>query len=814
MELIEGIKHLIDGNAVIIMGAGASYGAKNGFGDFPSGSMLAKELYSACDITPDDENDLQDAAQCYEEKFTAMGLIQQVRCLLTCASFTESHEMIYSQPWLRYYTTNYDDVAELAAKKHNILLTPVTLTSNFRQYHEMDHLCVHINGHIGRLDETSLHHEFKLTSNSYLSQTNILNSQWGDLLNNDLETAKCIVILGLSLKYDLDLSKIIFNASFIDKTLVISAPDLSPNAENRLKRYGAVYKIGVDGFAAAISSTKETYVPQEAHPTDRLYTAFTYEYRPKYNLISPTPDDVFRMLLSGQYSDSLFHKSKGRYDGIVGRKTFQLIKDSILNGKRFVFIHADMGNGKTACITELRHSLSNENIHSFLLKNADSKKISEEIAAICHLSKTQKVLVIIEDYTNYMEIIHKFSLYSENNIQFVLTARSALNFNKMPDIFEDFAIKENESAVFNVNRLENSDLEDCIRIFDEYGLFGRKAYLDKAQKMEYLSRRKNGARQFQSIMLDIMQSDVMQEKVKNIVSLIAAESKQYYRTVILVLLVKVMNLRLSVTDIERIAGVELGTDALFQANVAIQELLSLKSSSDFLIKSPVTARFILQKLSNPEIIIDALYELASYAVKYCDTPKYTNILTSVISYSHVNSFVQGVDNKPQFLSAYYDRLSTIEYYRSNNFFWLQYAISCIESQNFPRAQRYLETAYGLIPDGFIPFQINNQQARFYLERILHDESSNPCADFTSAHKLLMVPIISSKDNEFNVVRLFGYYCRKKIIVTMTSNPNDKHLYKSMCKEAYARLTAFAKKHSEYTGELKDLQGRLLAAYVS
>ena len=88
--------------------------------------------------------------------------------------------------------------------------------------------------------------------------------------------------------------------------------------------------------------------------------------------------------------------------------------------------------------------------------------------------------------------------------------------------------------------------------------------------------------------------------------MIETESKQYYRTVILVLLVKVMNLRLKVTDIERIAGIELGTDALFQANAAIQELLSVKSNSDFLIKSPVTARFILQELSDPEVIIDAL----------------------------------------------------------------------------------------------------------------------------------------------------------------------------------------------------------------
>mgnify|MGYP001782869110 CR=1 FL=1 len=116
MELNVGIKHIIDGNAIIIMGAGASYGAKNAFGDFPSGSRLASELYKKCDIDPDDENDLQDASQCYEERFSTSSLISEIRTLLTCSSFTKSHTTIYSLPWMRYYTTNYDDVAMLIEK--------------------------------------------------------------------------------------------------------------------------------------------------------------------------------------------------------------------------------------------------------------------------------------------------------------------------------------------------------------------------------------------------------------------------------------------------------------------------------------------------------------------------------------------------------------------------------------------------------------------------------------------------------------------------------------------------------------------------
>ena len=78
MELNVGIKHIIDRNAIIIMGAGASYGAKNAFGDFPSGTLLAEELYKKCGIIPDDKTDLQDASQCYEELFQPQVLLQKL----------------------------------------------------------------------------------------------------------------------------------------------------------------------------------------------------------------------------------------------------------------------------------------------------------------------------------------------------------------------------------------------------------------------------------------------------------------------------------------------------------------------------------------------------------------------------------------------------------------------------------------------------------------------------------------------------------------------------------------------------------------
>lgn len=812
MELNLGIRHIIDGDAIIIMGAGASYGAKNAFGDFPSGSRLANELYKKCGIKPDDENDLQDASQCYEEKFSTSELISEIRTLLTCSSFTESHTTIYSLPWMRYYTTNYDDVALLAAKKNGVTITPVTLTSNLKKYIDYERLCVHINGHLGHLNETTIHDEFKLTANSYMSQNNILNSEWGDLLQNDLETAKCIFIVGLSLKYDLDLSRILFNSDFIEKTILISSPDLSDNGENRLSRYGRVYKIGVDKFADEIQEVQKIYTPQIRDEADKLYTAFLHYYKQKYDFQKPMPEDVFNLFLNGKYKESLYYKSNGLYLAFIYRKAFTKIRCSLKKGKRFLFVHSDMGNGKTACINELKYWLSKQEIHTFILTNAESTKISEEIAAISILSKTKKVIIIIDDYTNYIDVLRKFSLYENSNIQFVLTARTALNYNKMPSVLMEFGVKENCSEIINLNKIDDAGIENSIKIFDRYGLFGKYAGWTYAEKKQYLISPKKCGRQFQSIMLDVIQSELLKSKVEEVVYNIVNSSKQYHNAVIIILLSKMMNLRISVHDIERITKLTISSDALFRSNLAILELIDFSSDNKIRIKSSVTAKFILQKVSTPETVIEALYSVATYSEKYCSITKFSQILTSIISYSHIYSFLRGFKNSDQVILAYYDELSKLKYYESSNFFWLQYAIACIEIKRFTRAQHYLDTAYGLIPKDFVPFQINNQQARFFLESIISGNSSKPLEDFQAAHKLLMLPISSPNDNEYNVVQLFGYYCKKRMQFVM-NNKEYHETYKGACQDAYNRIATFIKKHPVYAADFKDLKIKLMKAGI-
>lgn len=807
MELNQGIQYILDGNAVILMGAGASYGAKNAFGNLPSGPKLAQYLYTKCGINPDDDADLQDAAQNYAEQFGKEALISEIRSQMSCASFTPSHVEIYSLPWVRYYTTNYDDVPILAAEAAGKRLVPITISSSFVHEHEKENLCIYINGHIGKLTNATLNGEFKLTTSSYLSLNNIESSQWGSFFANDLHSAKCIFILGLSLKYDLDISRIIYNPALIDKTIIIDSPTLSSNSEKRLNRFGKVYKIGIDAFADRIREIKATYTVYPKSPKDKLYTAFTYEYMRKYNLSRPMPDEIFRLFINGDYCDSLYYTENGKYLGCVERTCLSDIDKAIKDNKRIIFLSSDMGNGKTACINELRYRLSKERVHVFTLVNADSSKLSEEIAAICSMEKDEKVIIIIDDYTDYMEVLSKFSLSSVGNEQFILAARTALNFNKIPAVISLFSISENESKIISLNRLNDGELYDCSQIFEMYGLYGRRISKNSKERISILSSREGGNRRFQSIMLGVLESQIIKRKLEEIICLIKKESNIFHETVILILLIKTMNLRLTTVDIERITKLDVASDAMFRTNPVIKELLQVENNGEIKIKSSVSSKYILQKTADPQLIINVLLKIANYAISYSTVEKYNNILISIISYSHINSFIKGFQNPEQFLMEYFDMLSRVPYYRSNHFFWLQYAIACIETKRFDRAQQYLETAYGLIPKGFIPFQINNQQARLYLERIVNDQALNSEEELLKAHKLLMIPVTSEKDNEYNVVKLFHYYTRKKIFDLISS---DQEKFSDIYKEAYNRTDQFIRKHAEYGTDLIDLKRNLLS----
>lgn len=814
MDISNHLKSILNGEAILLMGSGASFGAKNALGlSFPSGFLLAESLYRECGEAP--TPDLQDASQLYIEKHSDVELINKIRSELSVASVASWHEVIYSQPWMRIYTTNYDNVGFISAKRKGKNIVPVTLSSNFKKYIKEKNVCVHINGHIDNLNEDTIHNEFKLTSSSYSSYENIDRSQWGALLRNELEAAESIIVMGLSLEYDLDLRRIIYNANIRNKVLIIDKIDLDATGKRKLARHGEIYPGGLKEFAEDISSLSTSYIPPRRDPASYIYHNFKHEYKKTPPILEPTGEDIFNFYINGLTPESMFHKYDGEYTHIVRRKCLDDLIDGIESKKKIIFLHSNFGNGKTTIVNTLKAELSNKDIHFFELTNVNPVSIKKEISNIC--SMQERRVVIIDDFFNTQSVTTDFSNSDITDITFVLLARTSMYYAKSYDICVDFKIKDNESIAIDANSLRHDEIVKCIDILSLNGLLGEAASLSRKEKIKKFKDKKSINSTFQSISLEVLKSNSIKNKIDSIVKSIKDRSNVYYDTTLLILLVKVLGLNLSIDDVKHIMGVDSIMDINFQKNHAINELIDFNSEvHSFKIKSTIVAKYIVERINSLSDVISLIVKVANYSAKYYDTEKFNSILRNIISFSHINTVTKNFSERDKFIINYYDELSKIDFYNRNHFFWLQYSISCLEIGDLGRSQQYIEHSYGLskIDPRFVPFQINNQQARIFLEKISTGKSSDMLDDFKKAHDLLMLPITSRKDNEEHVVKIFGHYVRSNFRGKFKTDA-ERAQYKDFCSSAYNRVSGYLKNSSsDKQGQYKDLAKALFQAGTS
>lgn len=119
-------------------------------------------------------------------------------------------------PWRRVYTTNYDDVFELAYSNIDKRVDSVTPLDDTSKISKKNLLCVHLNGFIRRTDEGSVWNDLKLTQPSYDSGS-AMETDWGSLFRADLQAAQSVFFVGYSLA-DIDVRRLLFEEQLIDKS--------------------------------------------------------------------------------------------------------------------------------------------------------------------------------------------------------------------------------------------------------------------------------------------------------------------------------------------------------------------------------------------------------------------------------------------------------------------------------------------------------------------------------------------------------------------------------------------------------------------
>ncbi|EFK05532.1 conserved hypothetical protein [delta proteobacterium NaphS2] len=349
------VSKIANGKAILFVGAGFSKSATNlnKEDELPLAKKLANNIGRIGDFN--DSGDLKFAADyflnvcCLKEPLLKQELIEYLKNAFTIKQPQNDHISIMKVPWKRVYTTNYDDLVEIAGRLADKRFDAINIEDPTEKYSN-DLLCVHINGSIASLNEDSLNTRFKLSHSSYLSPEGFQNSNWNYIFKKDLELSSAIVFIGYSL-YDIEIEKILYeNPSFRGKVFFIQSK--KDNGRDTTKedyifnKYGYLYRVGLSGFASLIEKNSSAFLSYSEEFYTEAFTKYEILESPKETI---REKDIESFLRHGELS--LRYLQEGLTSDqvvpfLIKRNQINKLLN-LVDQNPIVCITGELGNGKT-----------------------------------------------------------------------------------------------------------------------------------------------------------------------------------------------------------------------------------------------------------------------------------------------------------------------------------------------------------------------------------------------------------------------------------------------------------------------------------
>lgn len=754
MELDVSIKKAFDGEAILFLGAGFSFGGINKEGNkILTGAGLSRKLCEVMNIQESDNLTIT-ASRFIDDDNCKLGINKLIEILkneLVCEKTLDIQKIIVALPWMRIYTTNYDNIIEKATDDIGKKRASITATSSRYNPNEyLDEAIIHINGKVEDLDENIFHEEFKITDDNYL-RDGFLESKWRGLFVSDLEKAKVIIFIGYSLDYDQDIKKIISRLNIKEKCIFIDIPDLKDEAEYKLSKYGKLYKIGTSGFAEMVKTIKVTYNPRKKL---KMLQGFEQVYnKDYYTNESYTSKDVIELILKGAINRKYLNKP----NYCIKRKESIELAINLLKYKKVLILHSKFGNGKTI-FTEILGSVLCEDKNVYFVKNLDT--MYEDLQAIVN-NKDKENIIIIDDYGYYMKLLREINKDFPENIKLVLTCRTAININLYYDMLNKYNYVEDDIEILDIDILKNTEIYEAVKMLDYnrlWGIHDRKNRSNKKSLIlkKYKSNTSNlfylllDSKKIADSIRDILEESFKKEGLKNFIFAQVINS--------------ICNLKLTFYDICTFLNISENLLEKYKIDSNVCEIIDFKNNK-MCFTSSVFAKYILKQNNYSEEVINILKKIYQESERIEFNNKYVEQRKTLISRSNIKFIFSKADeittNEESKIFEYYDYIKNTRTASENPFFWLQFGITALNLKEYDLAILYFNNAYSNITylDKFDSYQLDTHRARLLLNYQLdtnRNSKDDAIKSFKEANDLLLNNSNSGK-NLIYVLKQTGIY---------------------------------------------------------
>lgn len=704
MEFEDALAAALQGRALAFLGAGFSIGAPAANGlEIPSTVELAARLCAAVGETglPYDT-----AATLYRKRNSSdpHALASFLAAQFTVDRVEEPHVGFSKVPWRRVYSTNYDNIVELASQKLGIQRLSLSTASEPSTNDTALPWIVHLHGLPSELSKADKQAPIVIDKTSYL-RLEILQTGWPTQLQADLARADAVFVIGFSFD-DLHLARLFRESPAVRrKTFVIVKPGASPGLLEAAEDYGQVLDIGTAGLVRALEALDATTLPARSDPP---IISFSEMRLPSVSR-QVTSADVFKLLIGGEFDPEVY------LDALLKPATPYAFKRNYAmreiarqtDGPRKFLVSSRIGNGKSIFLRELAVHFAKDG-YRVLMGGHPAASIEDEIDV---LRRDGKPLVFMFEAAREFEGAIK-------TVSGLLQARDVLLVATRPAAFaSDFQNLRNVIGEgfrrIDLDVLPESDIAEVEQLLDFYGVWGNSAGQTAELRRRFI-RVECGAEP-RALLLHLFRKSSISGRIQQpVVSLL--DSGGNMPTVLAALLVaRFSDCLIDFHDICDLMDVE--PEDVHQAfrQTGVSDLF-LDSDIDFRARSAILAEHLLAEILPSAVTLEAMATLVERLVAFRGADsRFEESIPRILRFAGVTKIFRRSPER-HLLEALYERVLRMSYIRADPQFWLQLAMARMEGAQWLAAEKALETAYANAKarPGYRTYMLDNQMARFLL----------------------------------------------------------------------------------------------------
>lgn len=736
--------------SILFLGSGFSADAKNLKSEpIPTGRQL-RQIFARIIAVDPDAYDLPTLAGEISQR-PEHDLYSILYDTFTTQGISEDQKEILRLPWLRIYTTNYDDVVEYSHHQQQRYVHSYTYNEpKPRKLHNSS--VVHLHGAIRKTSPENVNEQLILNEHSYVRQ-HFEHSPWYDEFIRDVRFSTHCFFIGYSLS-DYHVSALLLQQqSTRDKTFFVNRqPDQI--FENRVRPYGSVLPIDLKQFVELLRDLPR---PNRLDSPYKLKSfRFIDPFKDKKTLSPPTAIEVLNLVTYGVFNEKRCLSSLPNPTYVVPRHELTEMATNAVAKARTLLVHSRLGNGKSIFLSILAHRLSEQGFNCFWCHDL-SPLIQQEARA---LSDLDNVVILFDSYNVAVDAIAMI-LDILPAAKFVVSIRTGIQEVRFHEIPKKLPAPIER---INANGLSESERTDFVKLLDEAGILARG-----------MRREIQRSDDIREVVVTIYRNTKIREKLESELRPILDD--RGVRTIVIAShLLKWIGQDADSAFLRAVTG----RDAYAEAS-RFRETVSdffLFGDDELAVHSALFAEFLIDQIFDTEDIVDVSYNIVVEAVKRKRERRYQAIMGRMMQVSTLKRLVKNSTTKDALLESLFDRLHRDIEVNKEPLFWLQYSILMMDLRDFGAAENFLSTAYARADEnpGFQTFQIDTHSLRLLFQLEQTEESTTAVDRFEEIlGKLDLVISMTNEESHrryaFRVLNEIEPFVRKRLVALSTTERN-------------------------------------------